>query len=32
VASPVIAQLRAQESDLIQQEAELAARYGPKHP
>lgn len=32
VASPLIVQLRAQESDLIQQEAELAARYGPKHP
>lgn len=32
VASPVIAQLRAQESDLIQQEAELATRYGPMHP
>ncbi|HVZ68314.1 MAG TPA: polysaccharide biosynthesis tyrosine autokinase [Rhizomicrobium sp.] len=32
VASPLIAQLRAQESDLIQQEAELSTRYGPKHP
>lgn len=32
VASPLIAQLRAQESDLIQREAEYAARYGPKHP
>lgn len=32
VASPLIVQLRAQESDLIQQEAELATRYGPAHP
>jgi len=32
VASPLIAQLRAQESDLIQQEAELSTRYGPRHP
>ena len=32
VASPLIAQLRAQESDLIQQEAELSTRYGPMHP
>jgi uncharacterized protein involved in exopolysaccharide biosynthesis/Mrp family chromosome partitioning ATPase len=32
VASPLIVQLRAQESDLIQQEAELATRYGPMHP
>lgn len=32
VASPVIAQLRQQESQLIAQEADLATRYGPKHP
>ncbi|HEY4125956.1 MAG TPA: polysaccharide biosynthesis tyrosine autokinase [Rhizomicrobium sp.] len=32
VASPLIAQLRAQETDLIQQQAELSTRYGPKHP
>jgi succinoglycan biosynthesis transport protein ExoP len=31
-ASPVITQLRAQESDLIQQEAQLSTRYGPRHP
>lgn len=31
-ASPVVTQLRAQESDLIQQEAELGTRYGPRHP
>lgn len=32
VASPLIAQLRAQETDLIQQQAELSTRYGPRHP
>jgi uncharacterized protein involved in exopolysaccharide biosynthesis/Mrp family chromosome partitioning ATPase len=32
VASPLIAQLRAQETGLNQQEAELSTRYGPKHP
>lgn len=32
VASPLIGQLRAQETDLLRQEAELNARYGPRHP
>ncbi len=32
VDSPVIVALRGQEAALIQQEAELSARYGPKHP
>lgn len=32
VASPVIVQLRSQEADLIRDEAQLATRYGPKHP
>lgn len=32
VASPLIAQLRAQETDLIQQQAELSTRYGLRHP
>jgi capsular exopolysaccharide synthesis family protein len=32
VASPLIEQLRAQETDLLRQEAELNAKYGPKHP
>ena len=32
VASPVIVALRQQEATLIQQEADLTARYGPKHP
>ena len=32
VASPLIVQLRAQETDLVQQEAELGTRYGPRHP
>ncbi|HEV2561688.1 MAG TPA: polysaccharide biosynthesis tyrosine autokinase [Rhizomicrobium sp.] len=32
VASPVIVALRAQEASLIQQEADITARYGPKHP
>ncbi|MGD0865175.1 MAG: exopolysaccharide transport family protein [Rhizomicrobium sp.] len=30
--SPLIVQLRQQEADLIQSEADLKARYGPKHP
>jgi capsular exopolysaccharide synthesis family protein len=32
VASPLIEQLRQQETDLLRQEAELNAKYGPKHP
>jgi capsular exopolysaccharide synthesis family protein len=32
VASPLIEQLRAQETDLLRQEAELNSKYGPKHP
>jgi capsular exopolysaccharide synthesis family protein len=32
VASPLIAQLRAQEVELQRQEAQLSARYLPKHP
>lgn len=32
VASPLIAQLRAQEADLQRQEAQLASRYLPEHP
>lgn len=32
VDSPVIVALRGQEASLIQQEADLSARYGPKHP
>ncbi|MFL5236341.1 MAG: GumC family protein [Rhizomicrobium sp.] len=32
IASPVIIQLRSQEADLIRSEAELATKYGPKHP
>ncbi|HUJ02403.1 MAG TPA: exopolysaccharide transport family protein [Rhizomicrobium sp.] len=32
VDSPVIVALRGQEAALIQQEADLSARYGPKHP
>lgn len=32
VASPLIIQLRSQEADLIKNEADLATRYGPKHP
>ena len=32
VASPLIAQLRQQESSLIQQKADLSTRYGPMHP
>ncbi len=30
--SPIIVQLRLQETDLVRQESELAMRYGPKHP
>lgn len=30
--SPVIVQLRQQESEVLQKEADLVARYGPKHP
>lgn len=32
VASPLIVQLRTQEADLISQQAQLATKYGPKHP
>lgn len=32
VTSPLIVQLRTQQADLIRQEAQLAARYGPLHP
>src|SRR6185295_791918 len=32
IASPLIAQLRAQEADLQRQEAQLASRYLPEHP
>jgi succinoglycan biosynthesis transport protein ExoP len=32
VASPLIAQLRGQEAEMIRQEAELSSRYGPRHP
>jgi capsular exopolysaccharide synthesis family protein len=32
VGSPLIAQLRGQESDLIRQEGELSSKYGPRHP
>lgn len=32
VDSPVIVALRGQEASLIQQESDLSARYGPKHP
>ncbi len=32
VASPLIIQLRGQEADLIQNEADIQTRYGPKHP
>jgi succinoglycan biosynthesis transport protein ExoP len=32
VASPLIIQLRSQEADLIRNQADLATRYGPKHP
>ncbi len=32
VASPLIVQLRTQEADLIAQQAQLATKYGPRHP
>ena len=32
VASPLILQLRQQESDLLRQEGEFSTRYGPLHP
>ena len=32
VASPLIAQLRTQESTLLQQESDFATKYGPLHP
>ena len=32
VSSPLITQLRQQESSLIQQKADLSSRYGPMHP
>lgn len=32
VASPLISELRQQEMQLVQTEAELATTYGPKHP
>ncbi|HTQ14321.1 MAG TPA: polysaccharide biosynthesis tyrosine autokinase [Rhizomicrobium sp.] len=32
VSSPLIVQLREQQADVIRQEADLATRYGPKHP
>jgi uncharacterized protein involved in exopolysaccharide biosynthesis/Mrp family chromosome partitioning ATPase len=32
VSSPLIVQLRTQEATLLQQQADLATRYGPKHP
>jgi capsular exopolysaccharide synthesis family protein len=32
ITSPLIAQLRADESELQRQEAELSTRYGPRHP
>ena len=32
VSSPLIVQLRTQQSESIRDEAELASRYGPKHP
>jgi uncharacterized protein involved in exopolysaccharide biosynthesis len=32
VSSPLIIQLRTQQSDTMRDEAQLAARYGPKHP
>jgi exopolysaccharide transport family protein len=31
-ASPLIAQLRGQEADLIRQEADLSSKYGPRNP
>ena len=32
VASPVIVQLRTDEASLVQQQADLASKYGPNHP
>ncbi len=32
VASPLITTLRAQEAELLRQEAELSSKYGPRHP
>lgn len=32
VSSPLIVQLRTQQSEAIRDEAEIVARYGPKHP
>jgi uncharacterized protein involved in exopolysaccharide biosynthesis/Mrp family chromosome partitioning ATPase len=32
VSSPLIVKLRTQEATLLQQEADLATRYGPRHP
>ena len=32
IASPLIVQLRTQQATLIAQEAELATKYGPRHP
>lgn len=32
VSSPLIIQLRTQEADLLRQEAQFSAKYGPRHP
>jgi len=32
IASPLISQLRQQETEILRQEAELSSRYGPLHP
>jgi Mrp family chromosome partitioning ATPase len=32
VSSPLIIQLRAQEAELMRQEAQLSSKYGPRHP
>ena len=32
VSSPLIVQLRTQQTDLLRQEADLSSRYGPLHP
>ena len=32
VSSPLIIQLRAQEAELLRQEAQLSSKYGPRHP
>jgi len=32
VNSPLISQLRGQEAQLVEQQAQLASRYGPEHP